>query len=263
MTGSASGMGQAVAERLRAAGATVIGVDRLAADLTVDLESAGERRRLVGEALARTAVVDGLVACAGVRQRLPGVAGGADAATVVRVNYFGVIEPLVGLRGLLERSDDPRVAIVSSTGLLHVSDADAAAAACLDGDESAAVTAVGDDATLAYRASKRALAVWVRRSAAAPAWAGAGITVNAVAPGLTLTPMTSPWLEAGGHNDLWGPSRFPLGGTASPQALASLLAWLVSRDNTFMTGQVLFMDGGYEVEHNGRRLTVLVSRQPS
>ena len=40
MTGSASGMGQAVAERLRAAGATVIGVDRLAADLTVDLELA-------------------------------------------------------------------------------------------------------------------------------------------------------------------------------------------------------------------------------
>jgi len=47
----------------------------------------------------------------------------------------------------------------------------------------------------AYAGSKLALARWVRRSAPGPEWAGAGVRLNAVAPGAVLTPLLREGLE--------------------------------------------------------------------
>ena len=65
------------------------------------------------------------------------------------------------------------------------------AAACLgDDEEKARRLAAVEDAVQIYPATKAALAYWARREGIKPEWAGAGIRVNAVAPGMIATPMT-------------------------------------------------------------------------
>lgn len=99
-----------------------------------------------------------------------------------------------------------------------------------------------------YATSKRALTRWIRRHAATGEWAGAGIALNAIAPGIIRTPMTAdlistPEATAG----LLELVPMPLHGVAEPAACASLIAWLTSTDNTHLCGQVIFIDGGSDV----------------
>ena len=64
-------------------------------------------------------------------------------------------------------------------------------AACLADDEAKARRlAASEDAVNVYPATKAALAYWARREGIKPQWAGSGVRVNAVAPGLIATPMT-------------------------------------------------------------------------
>lgn len=79
------------------------------------------------------------------------------------------------------------------------------------------------------------------RSAAAT-YARKNIRVNAVAPGLTETPMTARLTQ--------GPARaasekmHPLGRIGTPDDIASALAWLIHPDQSWVTGQILHIDGG-------------------
>ena len=57
-------------------------------------------------------------------------------------------------------------------------------------------TAGGDAANQIYGTTKRALALWIRRKAATPDWAGAGIPLNAIAPGVVETPMTAALIDS-------------------------------------------------------------------
>ena len=100
----------------------------------------------------------------------------------MQVNYFGAVATLEGLRPLLARSDAPRAVVTASSSVLTGADP-ALLEACLVGDEAAAVAAAGPVGLLGYPTTKRAIARWVRREAPTDAWAGAGIALNAVAPG--------------------------------------------------------------------------------
>src|SRR5262245_49572921 len=94
VTGSASGIGAATAERMRTIGHRVVGVDLTDADVTADLGDAGRRRRAVAEVTALTdGGADGVVCGAG-------IAGSTrrDGADLVSVNYFGTVDLLRGLR---------------------------------------------------------------------------------------------------------------------------------------------------------------------
>jgi NAD(P)-dependent dehydrogenase (short-subunit alcohol dehydrogenase family) len=103
-----------------------------------------------------------------------------------------------------------------------------------------------------YGSSKLALARWVRRTSVTPGWAGEGIPLNAVAPGVVLTPMTAGLLstEAGrAMADRAVP--MPLNGHAPPEAIAHALVWLTAPENTHVTGQVIFADGGADATLRG------------
>src|SRR5699024_4183723 len=113
------------------------------------------------------------------------------------VNYFGAVATLEGLRPLLAGSHSPRAVAVTSMASLMPHD-DALVTAFLNGNEDealarAAELAAGspDEGNLIYGSSKQALSRGVRRQAPTAEWAGAGIPLNAVAPGVVLTPMTA------------------------------------------------------------------------
>jgi NAD(P)-dependent dehydrogenase (short-subunit alcohol dehydrogenase family) len=160
-----------------------------------------------------------------------------------------------GLRPLLARGVAPRVVIVSSSASFGEHD-QVIVAACLDGDEnrSRQLAASGneDDAKarlgLIYAASKRAVTRWIRRTAPRAEWAGAGILLNGVAPGLVVTPMTAPLLATSEGREVLA-RAVPRGVAepAEPRDLALLLAFLAGPENRYMVGQVPFCDGGSEV----------------
>lgn len=79
------------------------------------------------------------------------------------------------------------------------------------------------------------------RSAAAT-YARRNIRINAVAPGLTETPMTAR-LTQGAAREI-SEKMHPLGRLGTPDDIASALAWLIDPAQTWVTGQILHIDGG-------------------
>ncbi|WP_219509202.1 SDR family oxidoreductase [Nonomuraea ceibae] len=240
VTGSASGIGAVTAAMLRERGAEVIGCDLADADIEADLSTPDGRRSLVGQVTER-GPVDAVLA----------VAGGGRTG-LLETNYFGAVATLEGLRPLLARSEAPRAVAVSSTSSLAPAD-ERVVRACLDGDEAAAVAYAaaapsGGGAAGAYGIAKRALNRWVRRVAPTPAWAGAGIALNAVAPGVVDTPAAS-WILASEdvRTAVEAAAPQPFGGfPGRPEWVGELICWLAGADNRFVTGQVIFADGGAE-----------------
>ncbi|MDT7928992.1 SDR family oxidoreductase [Tepidimonas sp.] len=81
------------------------------------------------------------------------------------------------------------------------------------------------------------------RSAAAT-YAGLGLRVNAVAPGMTDTPMTAGMLKVPAMREGAG-KQYPLGGVQTPDQVAQVMAWLLSDAASRITGHVLPVDGGF------------------
>lgn len=253
ITGSASGIGNETAALLRERGHRVVGVDLRDAEVIADLADSGDRESL-GERVREQvgASVDGVIACAGLA---------AQSVGTVAVNYWGALATLEGLRPLLVESGAPRAVAVSSAAALYPPDA-ALYDALSAGDEPASLARGAELEAVptrqipnpVYGTTKRALAHWVRRAAPSAEWAGAGIALNAVAPGIVSTPMTAAALDSAPvRADLVAKVPMPLGGISSPRSIAYLLAWLTSEENTVLCGQIIFVDGGADAVIRGDR----------
>jgi NAD(P)-dependent dehydrogenase (short-subunit alcohol dehydrogenase family) len=236
VTGSASGIGRATRLRLEADGWRVIGVDLHDAEVVADLATVEGRQAMVTEVAEATDVLDGVVACAGVSGRT------SPADLVVRLDHFGAVATLEGLRPLLAaRGNAAAVALSSNAAVTAPIVHERALDRCLAGDEEAAAGADFASGVIAYATATRALARWVRRESVTPAWVGAGVRLNAVAPGLVLTPMT----EAGiaGIRATPGYPR-PTEEPGRPEEVAALIAFLLSDDARYVVGSYLVIDGG-------------------
>jgi NAD(P)-dependent dehydrogenase (short-subunit alcohol dehydrogenase family) len=250
VTGAASGIGLALAELLRERGHRVIGVDLRGTEVEVDLATAAGRADLVARvADVSGGTIDAVVANAGLA---------TPTAATVAVNYFGSVATLEGLRPLLAGSPAPRAVATVSMASLFPPD-DALLAALLEGDESLAMArgaeleAAGADAgNQIYGTTKRALSRWIRRQAPTRDWAGAGIPLNAVAPGVVVTPMTEALIQTEeARRSLLEMVPMPLNGIFEPRDVAYLLAWLTSEENAHLCGQVVFIDGGSDAVIRG------------
>lgn len=243
VTGSFSGMGAAVVARLEAAGHSVITVDLREADVVADLSTHDGRRRAIEGVMARARSLDGLVLAAGV-----GPTPGRDRVRqILQINYFGVVDLLGALRPLLV--DGAKVVAFASNSTTVVPLVPRrAVAALLRGDAERAERAlrlfgrVGPQ--IAYAASKTALARWVRRAAVTADWAGAGIRLNAIAPGAVLTPLLERQLSTPAEARQVKDFPVPIGGYGDPGHLADWVVFMLSPAADFLCGSVVFVDGG-------------------
>lgn len=247
VTGAASGIGKITTGLLREDAHTVITIDLKNADVNVDLTTEDGRRELVTQVRERSGgVLDGVIACAGLS---------APIVATAAVNYFGAVATLEGLRPLLAAAETPRAAVASSLAALDPLDDDLFDALISDDEERALARAeaIAEGAATGasnsiYNSSKNAIARWVRKNAATPQWAGEGIALNAIAPGVIETPMTAELLaNEEGRRLLMEGSPAPFNGPAGPPtAPAGLLRYLTSEENSYVTGQLIFIDGGAE-----------------
>ncbi len=95
----------------------------------------------------------------------------------------------------------------------------------------------------AYGASKAGVMAVTR--ALACEWAGAGVRVNAVAPGYIRTPMVDQLVKDGKIDVARIQGRTPLGRLGTPEEVALAAAFLVSDWAQFITGTTLYVDGGW------------------
>jgi ketoreductase RED2 len=230
VTGSSSGIGEAVARAFAAAGDRVVvnsahSVDAgqaVAASLPdaiyfqADVSAEPQAKALVAAALERFGQVDVLVNNAGTTSVIPH--GDLDAATdevwdrILRVNLMGTWYMTRAAVDALRAGAGG--AVVNITSL-------------------AGVAAVGS--SVPYAVSKAALNHLTRLLANV---LGPQVTVNAVAPGLIDTPWTAGWDAV---REAWS-ARAPMGRSGTPEDVAQACLYLAGA--SFVTGQVIVADGG-------------------
>ena len=250
VTGSASGIGAATVELLKERGAKVIGVDIHNADVNADLSTSLGRKEAVSRVIDLSAgKIDGIIACAGLAHPI---------AKTVSVNFFGVTEFLDALLPTLSKSSAPRVSITSSMASLMPNSPELVDAMLAKNEVGAVAIAQGlvdkgdAEASLIYGSTKRAIGRWIRRECIKQEWAGAGIPLNAVGPGIVETPMVADMIataEARAAIDAMVP--MPLNQYLKARQVAYLLVWLASEENTHTTGQTIYIDGGSDAALRG------------
>ena len=239
VTGGGSGIGLAMGRGLAEAGATVVLVGR-------------HHDRLAAAAQALDADVPGtVVAHAADVADLDALQGLVDAT----VDRFGQIDFLFNNAGTIHRSpceDFPKdawdhVVQVNLTGPFFLSQK-VARVMIAQGrkgkivNTSSLIAVQGGKTVPAYAATKAAL-TQVTKSMCND-WAKYNILVNAIGPGWVETEMTGPLRENAGRLSEIN-ARIPLGRWAKPSDLAGAAVFLASDASDYITGQVLFVDGGW------------------
>lgn len=242
VTGSAAGIGAATVGRLRASGHRVIGVDLHDAEVVCDLGTPDGR----ADAVARVTELcggrlDGLVTSAGL-----GPSSRRPAAPLISVNYFGTVALAEGLHPALAATGNASVVCLSSNSATCYPDWPVEVAeACRAGDErKACVLAEQFGGIATYPATKTAVAWFVRENAPTTGWAGVGVRLNAVAPGLIDTPMTAELRDDPLLGEAVSMFPTPRGSAGQPDEVAAVIEFLLGPGASLLFGSVLFCDGG-------------------
>lgn len=232
VTGAANGIGLAVAERLTADGFRVVGIDRESADAAPSIVAD------VAEIAGHEALVDRIESTYGAVSVLVNVAGVYIAETLHELSEDAYRRQLgVMLDGpiFLARAAGLRMAARGGGRIVNVTSVH---------------SLLSERSSLAYDVAKGGLEAATRNLALE--LGRSGVLVNSVAPGFVRTRMS----VVDGVNELdgsWFRDRYadggllPLGRAAEPSEIAATISFLVSSDNTYVTGARILADGGLSV----------------
>ena len=236
VTGGTKGIGEAIVRHLAAAGARVVAVSRSApaasagppvdgevTTLAADVARKAEVDRMVEAVLARHGTVDILVNCAGTARRAPALEQAeADWEYMIELNLKGTAWACRAVAPVMRRAGRGRVVNITSLGAQF-----------------------GLVNRAAYCATKGAVAQLTR--CLALEWGPYGITVNAVGPGVTVTPLVRPFLDAHPGKEETMNRKIPLGRLGRPDDMAGAVVFLASDLAGYITGQTIYVDGGWGV----------------
>lgn len=239
ITGGASGIGAATAEILLNRGWRVAIVDlntgpasdRLDAYpgrvllLSQDVRAVDAARSTVAQVVAEWGRLDLLVNCAGVNRHAPLEDVSLDDWNfVLDINLTATMTFMqAAARQMLEARSGAIVNISSIAG------------------------ARGNPDRAAYAATKAAIDSLTQSGATG--WATRGVRVNAVAPGFTMTPLVQQFVDSGHLDPNVLTSVTPMRRMASPAEIAAAIVFLGSDEASYITGQTLYVDGGYMAEY--------------
>ena len=236
VTGGANGIGRAIVKRFVDEGARVALVDREQAEdapagsvaFRFDLAETERLEALVAEVEAEVGPLDVLVNNAGISE--PSLAVDLALDSYRRVLAVNLDAPVflarTAARGMVQRGYGRIVSITSIHG------------------------EVGEETALSYDIAKSGLNQATRTLAIE--LGPRGVLVNAIAPGFVATRMSivdgRNELESEWFRDVYVKyGKLPLRRAAQPEEIAAHVAWLASEENTYLTGQVVTVDGGLTV----------------
>ena len=232
VVGGSSGIGAATASRLASQGHTVVlsarNQERLAASASalgadfqmMDARDSGAIEAGLAQIHQRHGRIDGIVNCAGSILLKPAhLTTDQEFAEVVSANLttaFNVLRSAVRL--MMKQQGGGSIVLCSSVaaqrGLMN------------------------HEAVAAAKAGVEGLAL-----AAAATYARQSVRVNCVAPALTRTPLTK-GLTQNEALARASAAMHPLGRIGEPEDVASAVCWLLSPEQSWVTGQVIGIDGG-------------------
>ena len=234
VTGSARGIGRAIAKRLAQDGATIVICDLFENDvlataeelrsegfkilpLRVDVTNLEDVESMITTVVEKLGAVDILVNNAGiVRDALLVRMKEADWDAVIAVNLKGAFNCTKSVARIMMKQRSGKIVNISSVmGLM------------------------GNVGQANYSASKAGI-IGLTKSAAKEL-GGRGVNVNAVAPGFIMSKMTESLPEDQKKKVL---ELIPLGTIGYPEDVANVVAFLVSDSSRYITGQVIQVDGG-------------------
>jgi NAD(P)-dependent dehydrogenase (short-subunit alcohol dehydrogenase family) len=231
VTGAASGIGQAIADTYVAEGAHVVYADLSQGDLKLDSEKAifikcdvskkEEVENLVKATVEKFGKLDIMVNNAGI-----GDSNGVLDATyenwdkVISINLSGVFYG-AHLAALAMKDKGIKGSIINMSSILG---------------------SVGLAGAVSYCAAKGGVVQLTHASALD--LAPHGIRINAIAPGFIATNMTKGILANEGFNNMIK-ANTPLGYVGEPQDIANAALYLASDDSKYVTGTILYVDGGW------------------
>jgi NAD(P)-dependent dehydrogenase (short-subunit alcohol dehydrogenase family) len=231
VTGASRGVGASAVDVFLSTGTRIVAVSRSLPgrrteqllDVSADLADPASAERVVSAALAAFGRLDGLVNNAGLDLAKPLLETTVDEAQ--RIFAVNALAPLWMIQAATPALAERGGAIVNVTSrLAHV----------------------GVPEMAVYGASKGALRALTH--GAAVELGPVGVRVNAVAPGMTETPLFREWVESRADPGLARAEvegRIPLGRLATPEDVAKAIVFLISDDAAHITGVTLPVDGGY------------------